>query len=100
MIEPEIFFWNFLKGFIYLFMRGTTKEGRDIGREGEAGSLLPDAGLDPSTPGSCPELKADAQSLSHPMAFIFLEIFHHKTNWNLLITFYSSWLYLFHRTFF
>ena len=26
----------------------------------------PDAGLDPGTPGSCPELKADAQPLSHP----------------------------------
>ena len=31
--------------------------------EGEAGSLQ---GLDPWTPGSCPEPKADAQSLSHP----------------------------------
>ena len=28
----------------------------------------PDAGLDPRTPGSCPELKADAQPLSHPGA--------------------------------
>ena len=35
--------------------------------EGEAGSMQePDVGLDPRTPGSCPELKADAQLLSHP----------------------------------
>ena len=26
----------------------------------------PDVGLDPRTPGSCPEPNADAQSLSHP----------------------------------
>ena len=42
---------------------------RDIEREseGEAGSLQePDAGLDPRTPGSLPELKADSQPLSHP----------------------------------
>ena len=26
----------------------------------------PDAGLNPRTPGSCPEPKADAQPLSHP----------------------------------
>ena len=35
--------------------------------EREAGSLEePDAGLDPRTPGSHPELKADVQPLSHP----------------------------------
>ena len=28
----------------------------------------PDARPDPRTPGSCPELKADAQPLSHPGA--------------------------------
>jgi len=37
--------------------------------EGEAGpppSREPDVGLHPRTPGSRPELKADAQRLSHP----------------------------------
>ena len=37
--------------------------------EGEAGSMqgsLPNVGLDPRTPGSHPEPKADAQPLSHP----------------------------------
>ena len=45
-----------------------TKRGRDIGREkGEkqASWVEPNAGLDPRTPGSCPELKADTQPLSH-----------------------------------
>ena len=40
-------------------------------KEGEAGSSLsrePEAGLDPRTPGSGPEPKADAQALSHPGA--------------------------------
>ena len=45
-----------------------TERGRDIGkRRGETGSMQePDSGLDSGTPGSCPELKADAQPLSHP----------------------------------
>ena len=30
----------------------------------------PDAGLEPRTPRSCPELKADAQPLSHPVPLI------------------------------
>ena len=35
-------------------------------REKQAPCREPDAGLDPGTPGSCPEPKADAQLLSHP----------------------------------
>ena len=47
-------------------MRDTQKEA-EIQAEGEAGSLQePDGGLDPGTPGSHPELKGDAQPLSHP----------------------------------
>ena len=34
-------------------------------REKQAPHKEPDAGLDPKTPGSCPEPKADAQPLSH-----------------------------------
>ena len=42
-------------------MRDTERgRGRDTGRE------EPNVGLDPRTPGSCPEPKADAQPLSHP----------------------------------
>ena len=46
-------------------MRGTQREA-ETQAEGEAGSQRGvDVGLDPMTPGSCPELKADAQPLSH-----------------------------------
>ena len=47
-----------------------TQKEAETQAEGEAGSLCgePDAGLDPGTPGSLPELKADAQPLSHPGA--------------------------------
>ena len=34
-------------------------------REKQAPCRDPDVGLDPRTPGSCPELKADAQPLSY-----------------------------------
>ena len=35
-------------------------------KEKQASCEGPDVGLDPRTPGSCPEPKADAQTLSHP----------------------------------
>ena len=55
----------FLKIF-YLFMRDTHKERqRHRQREKQAPFREPDVGLDPRTPGSRPELKADAQPLSH-----------------------------------
>ena len=37
-------------------------------KEKQAPSREPDVGLDPRTPGSQPEPKADAQPLSHPGA--------------------------------
>ena len=42
--------------------------GRDTGRgrSKQAPHRDPDVGLDPGTPGSRPEPKADAQPLSHP----------------------------------
>ena len=47
-----------------------TERGRDTGRGRSrllAGSRRePDVGLDPGTPGSCPEMKAEAEPLSHP----------------------------------
>ena len=46
-------------------MRHTHREADT--QAGEAGSIQgPDVGLDPRTPGSCLEPKADAQLLSHP----------------------------------
>ena len=45
-----------------------TEREAEIQAEGEAGSMRrePDAGLNPGTLGSHPELTADAQPLSHP----------------------------------
>ena len=66
-VSTEGFF--FLRLLIYLFMRDTQKERerkRQRQREKQAPYREPDAGLDPRTPGSRPELKADAQPLSHP----------------------------------
>ena len=63
IVHPSIF----LKGFIYLFMRDTERERlRHRQREKQAPRREPNAGLDPGTPGSRPEPKADTQPLSHP----------------------------------
>ena len=48
-------------------------------REKQAPFREPDVGLDPTTPGSRPEPKADAQPLSHPgipLYCIFLKTSH------------------------
>ena len=59
----------FCFNFIYLFMRDTHRERqRHRQREKQAPCGKPDAGLDPGTPGSRPEPKADTQPLSHPGA--------------------------------
>ena len=48
-------------------MRDTERERqRHRQREKQAPCRESDVGLDPGTPGSCPEPKADAQPLSHP----------------------------------
>ena len=48
-------------------MRDTeTERQRHWQREKQAPCRVPDVGLDLGTPGSHPELKADAQSLNHP----------------------------------
>ena len=63
----QIRFYLFFKDFIYLFMRDTEKEKqREREREKQAPCREPDAGLNPRTQGSQPELKADTQPLSHP----------------------------------
>ena len=52
-------------------MRDTQREAEtDRQREKQAPCREPDVGLDPRTPGSQPEPKADAQPLSHPGAQI------------------------------
>ena len=57
----------FFKDFIYLLMRDKERERqRHRQREKQAPCREPDMGLDPRTPGSQPEPKA--QPLSHPGA--------------------------------
>ena len=52
---------------MYLFMRDTQRERqKHRQRERQAPCREPDVGLDPGTPGSLPERKADTQPLSHP----------------------------------
>ena len=64
-----IFFFSFLFKHFYLFIHEKyTGKQRPRQREKQAPCREPDAGLDPRTPGSCPEPKADAQLLSHPGA--------------------------------
>ena len=61
----RLVFCMFLKGFIYLFMRNRERQ-RHRQRRKKAPRGDPVAGLDPRTPGSRSEPKADAQPLSHP----------------------------------
>ena len=54
-----------MKIFIYLFNE-TQREAETEAEEKQAPHREPDVGLDLRTPGSRPELKADAPPLSHP----------------------------------
>ena len=69
------FIYLFLK--ICFFMRDRERE-RERQREKQAPYEESDVGLDPRTPGPCPEPKADVQPLSHagiPDIYILLSIF-------------------------
>ena len=63
--KTELLVTLFLKIFIYSGETHTERQ-RHGQREKQAPCREPDVGLDPGTPGSCPELKAYAQPLSHP----------------------------------
>ena len=61
-----------------------TERGRDVGR---GRSREPHVGLDPRTPGSCPEPKAGAQLLSHPgIPCYFNQLANNTTNKKSLIS--------------
>ena len=62
------FYFIFLRLYLFINKRHThTQRGRDIRqREKQAPCRKPDVGLDPRTPGPYPELKAEAEPLSHP----------------------------------
>ena len=64
-IITVLFISLFLKDLIYLFVRHTERQ-RYRQREKQVPCRKPDPGLDPRTPRSCPEPKADAQTPSHP----------------------------------
>ena len=61
--------------FIYLFMRYTETQRRKQ-KEKQAPCGEPDVGLHTRTPGSRPEPKASAQSLSHPGIPYFIILFY------------------------
>ena len=69
MLVFSSFFFFFLFFFLrFIHERDTEAETQ---AEGEAGSLQePDVGLDPVTPGSCPEPKAGAQPPRHPCSHL------------------------------
>ena len=58
-------FFRFLK---FTHKRHTQRQKLMQREENQAPCREPDMGLDPETPGSRPEPKADAQPLSHPGA--------------------------------
>ena len=65
---PELmfFFFFFLRFYFFIHERHRKRERqRHRQKEKRAPRREPDVGLNPGTPGS-PELKADAQPLSHP----------------------------------
>ena len=66
----------FLK-ILFIHERHRERE-RQRQREKQAPCREPDVGLDPGTTGSCPELKADAQPLSHPGIPILKILFIHE----------------------
>ena len=62
---PHLPVFIFFFKIFYLFIHENTERGAETRAEGEAGSLQ---GARRGTPGSQPELKTDAQPLSHPGA--------------------------------
>ena len=65
---PVIFFLRF---YLFIYEREGERERereRQRQREKQAPCKEPDVGLDPGSPGSRPEPKADTQPLSHPGA--------------------------------
>ena len=62
----SFFSFYFFKVLFIYFWDTHTQRQRHRQREKQSPCRKPDVGLDPRTPGSCPEPKADAQPLSHP----------------------------------
>ena len=68
------FAFFFLRFYLFIHERHRERKRerqRHRQREKQAPCREPDVGLDPRTPRSCPEPKADAQPLSHPGVPLF-----------------------------
>ena len=66
-------------------MRDTQRQRqRHRQRENQAPCMKPDVGLNPGTPGSHPEPKADAQPLSHPGVPVFISLSQFNCSWDVL----------------
>ena len=69
LLGDSFFVCLFVFKISFIHYRETYRERqRHRQREKQAPCGKPDEGLDPMTPGSCPELKAAVQPLSHPGA--------------------------------
>ena len=68
-VFSDIFLF-FLRFYLFIHERHRERQ-RHRHREKQAPHGEHDVGLDPSTPGSCSEPKADAQPLSHPDILMF-----------------------------
>ena len=77
----------FFKDNIYLFMRNTERQ-RHRQRKKQTPCGEPDVGLDPRTPGSQPEPKADAQPLSPGNLILLMEQLHSSISLSTVV-FYS-----------
>ena len=64
-LRCNIILINLKKNYLFIHKRHGEREA-ETQAEGEAPCREPDVELHPRTPGSCRELKADAQPLSHP----------------------------------
>ena len=70
-LAHSVEFSNFEVFFSFLINERHRDRGRHRQREKQTPRGKPDVGLDPKTPGSQPEPKADALPLSHPRFFKF-----------------------------
>ena len=85
ILRRNVFIFNFLKDFIYLFMRHRERQ-RHRQKEKQAPCRKPDAGLDPRTPGLQPEPKADIPPQSHPgvpgeISFTWIHVGGTRQDW-------------------
>ena len=80
-LRPEtltIFFFFFLRFYLFIHERHTERDRRHRQREKQAPCREHDVGLDSRTPGSHPGPKADPQPLSHQVSHDILFHLHNS----------------------